>query len=470
MIELGSARFDPIQKVLYDLQGQPIELRSQSLRVLSALADHLNSTVSQSQLFAQVWSGRVVTPDSLVQCIKEIRRALGDDAHRLLRTNPKRGYRLCAPIPPAPAHQYFEDGAGFMQTLLRTRSRDGTPVLYARSGSGPPLIRVTNWLTSVEYDYRTPVLAGVVHALASEFETYRYNPRGYGPGSSFTGKIDLDALVDDLAAVADASGHTRFALFANSGGVLPAVAYAARFPERLTHLILVGGRPHGALCGEVSPKDREQVLAINTLIEAGWGQSNPAFRQMMGLRMYPSVSADELHYFSELQRNTASGAQVFALRMALAQMDVRELLPQIKTPTLVVHSERDPAVPVELGRFIASQVRNARFVCLDSDNHTPLPGEPAWDTYLHEVRRFLNMRPANASDNRSIPQEALTQRERKLLELITQEVSYQDIAERLGIAKGSVHGLARHLFLKLGVTSRRDAARALRDRSDFGDN
>jgi pimeloyl-ACP methyl ester carboxylesterase len=105
---------------------------------------------------------------------------------------------------------------------------------------------------------------------------------------------------------------------------------------------------------------------------------------------FPSASAEELRASAELQRMAMSGDTAVRLRMASADIDIVDLLPKVSTPTLVVHSKHDNAVPFEEGRRLASVIPNAKFVALESENHVPMPDEPAWPTFIAEVEAFLH--------------------------------------------------------------------------------
>jgi pimeloyl-ACP methyl ester carboxylesterase len=103
----------------------------------------------------------------------------------------------------------------------------------------------------------------------------------------------------------------------------------------------------------------------------------------------PSASAEELKASAELQRMAMSGDTAVRLRMAAADIDILDLLPRVSTPTLILHSRYDNAVPLEEGRRLAAGISNARFVTLESENHVPMPDEPAWPTFIGEIEAFL---------------------------------------------------------------------------------
>jgi pimeloyl-ACP methyl ester carboxylesterase len=130
--------------------------------------------------------------------------------------------------------------------------------------------------------------------------------------------------------------------------------------------------------------------ALGTLIEHGWGQDNPAFRQVFTTMFIPEASPEQVRWFNDLQRVTASPANASRLHEMFGQVAVEELLPQVRVPTLVLHSRQEGVVPFEEGRLIATGIPGARFVPLESRNHILLESEPAWGRFVAEMRSFLS--------------------------------------------------------------------------------
>ena len=121
----------------------------------------------------------------------------------------------------------------------------------------------------------------------------------------------------------------------------------------------------------------------------GWGQDNPAFRQFFANMFLPEGTPEQMAWFSDLQRISASPEQGVKLWLASASIDVTEVAPLVHTPTLVLHVKQDAVVPFEQGRFLARLIPGARFVPLEGRNHVLLETEPAWPRFLAEVRAFL---------------------------------------------------------------------------------
>jgi DNA-binding winged helix-turn-helix (wHTH) protein len=139
-VHLNGFVLDARHGELRNVVGARVALRAQAMAVLQCLAHNANRVVGKDELMQTVWRGVAVTDDSLVQCIKELRRALGDDLHRVIETEPKRGYRL-VPAAAAAAPMTTPTTARFEQDIRFATSADGTRIAYASSGDGPAMVR-----------------------------------------------------------------------------------------------------------------------------------------------------------------------------------------------------------------------------------------------------------------------------------------------------------------------------------------
>jgi pimeloyl-ACP methyl ester carboxylesterase len=121
----------------------------------------------------------------------------------------------------------------------------------------------------------------------------------------------------------------------------------------------------------------------------GWGQENPAYRQIFTSKFIPDATPVQMQWFNDLQRMSASPENAVRIRRAINVIDVEHLLPQVKVPTLVLHCRDDATVPFEEGRRMAARIEGARFVALAGRNHLIMQGEPSWPRFLEEIRTFL---------------------------------------------------------------------------------
>jgi pimeloyl-ACP methyl ester carboxylesterase/DNA-binding winged helix-turn-helix (wHTH) protein len=370
-----------------------IAVEPQVFDLLDYLIRHRERVVSKDDLMAAVWNGRIVSESALTSRINSARAAIGDsgEEQRLIKTLRGKGFRFVGAVtdagePPAPS--VTEPGSALRQEVRFCTASDGAHIAYAAVGSGPPLVRTGTWLTHLEYDWESPVHSPLLHALAHHYRLVRYDSRGTGLSDWDVAEISLEAFVSDLQCVVDAVALERFPLLGLSQGAAISIAYAVRHPERVSRLILYGGYASGLRC-YATPEQIEQADAVLTLIRHGWGQANPAFRQILTMRFAPAANAEQIQWFNELQRRTTSGENAARIRKACDEIDVTALLPQVKVPTLVMHLRDDPAIPFEEGRRIAAGIPGACFVELDGPNHLIMEGDPAWKRFIDEITDFL---------------------------------------------------------------------------------
>lgn len=344
------------------------------------------------------------------------------------------------------------------QQIRFSTSPDGVRIAYATTGTGPPLVKAANWLSHLEFDWESPVWHHWLTELSKHHTFVRYDKRGCGLSDWNAEDFSLRAQVQDLEAVVHAAGLDRFPLLGISGGGPIALTYAALHPEKVSHLILYGGYVRGRLQRATSPRAHKEAEILLKSMEVGWGQDNPAFRQIYTSLFIPEGTNEQIAWFNELQR--ISTAPEIAVRMAETAyaLDVSDVAPEIAVPTLVLHARNDAVVSFEQGRLLAGLIPDARFVPLDSKNHVLLNDEPAWTRFLAEVRSFIRT-PATESE-RAEPGQAfpeLTPREREVLELIAQGLSNDQVADRLIISPKTARNHVSRIYSKLQVNNRPQA-------------
>lgn len=268
-------------------------------------------------------------------------------------------------------------------------ARDGTGLAYSVVGEGLPLVRTANWLNHLEHDWASPVWRHWIRHFIAYRQLVRYDERGNGLSDWNTAEVGFEAFVDDLESVADAAKLEQFDLLGVSQGCSVAIAYCVRNPERVRRLVLYGGYAAGWRV-RGTPEEIETREAMITLTRTGWGRNNPAFRQLFSALFFPDASAEEIAWFNELQRVSASPENAIRLQRAFGLIDVRDYLSQISVPTLVLHTDRDAVVPFSAGRGLATGIPGAQFVQLSSRNHLILENEPAWRRASEAIRTFLD--------------------------------------------------------------------------------
>ena len=260
------------------------------------------------------------------------------------------------------------------QKISFCTSLDGAEIAYATSGTGPPLVRAPHWMSHLEFDWLSPIWRHVLTALSQDHTLVRFDQRANGLSDWDVDDVSFEAFVHDLAAVVDAAKLDRFPLFGISQGCAISIAYAVRNPERVSCLILYGGFARGS-GKRGSETTAAQAIAMRTLIQTGWGQDNPAFRQMFTSSFLPGGTVEQWDWFNELQRVSVSPENAVRIRQANDNVDVSDLLERVTVPTLVLHCTDDGIVPFSEGRRMAAMIPNARFVPLEGKNHLILEVE-----------------------------------------------------------------------------------------------
>ncbi len=336
---------------------------------------------------------------------------------------------------------------------------DEVSLAYATSGNGPPLVRVANWLTHLELDWKGPIWSHWFREFSKDHTLLRFDLRGSGLSDRTVGEQSLEAWVRDLETIVDDVGIERFPLLGFCQGGAIALAYAVRHPERVSHLVLYDSYSRGNLVEGTPPQKKKETKALSEMIEVGWGRGDTGvFRRIFTDLLMPEASEKEHKWLAELQRKTTSPAMAATLWEAFHKIDVKHLAKKVKVPTLVFHVRGDKVVPFESGRRLASLIPDARFVPLESENHILLQDDPAWERFLAEVRHFIGWSKEKRTEQDPLeifPE--LTPRECEVLDLIARGLKNGEIADRLYISPKTVRNHITHIFSKLQVDSRSKA-------------
>jgi pimeloyl-ACP methyl ester carboxylesterase/DNA-binding winged helix-turn-helix (wHTH) protein len=370
-----------------------IPLRIKVFDTLRVLVENAGRLVTKQELLDTVWPETTVEENNLNHTVSVLRKALGDRAigQQYIETVPRVGYRFVASVEAAVPQgtPSTSSVAKARQEIRYCTTSDGIRLAYATIGNGPPLVKASNWLTHLDFEWDSPIWRHWYGALSLHHRLVRYDERGNGMSQRDVPDVSFDTWVRDLETVVDAAGLGRFPLLGISRGGPIAIAYAVKHPERVTHLVLYGAFAAG-LNHVGKPHEIEARRALASLIRLGWGLSNPAFCKTFTCRFIPEATPEHERWFDELQRVSTSPENAARLMERDDDIDVRPLLSQVKTPTLVIHCDRDRAVPAEHGRLLAATIPGARYVSLPSANHLMLEEEPAWSRFLDELGLFLN--------------------------------------------------------------------------------
>ncbi len=392
----GPFRLEPAEHRL-TRDGKVVPLQPKQFDTLVVLVENAGGLMPKEEILRAVWHDTVVEEGNLPHHVSVLRKALGTERNGrpYIETVPTRGYRFAAEVTveDVPARGLTRSGPGpapIEQEIRVTQASDGVRISYAVAGHGPPLLKTANWLNHLELDWQSPVWRHLMREMSSRHTFVRYDERGNGLSDWAVEDISFEAFVRDLEAVVEASGLERFALLGISQGCAVSIAYAVRHPERITRLVLHGGYAAG---WKVRERRDHTALASGSLeidaIRLGWGRDIPAYRQLFSSIYMPGATPEESRSWTELQRVCTSPENAARLLEAFGSIDVRDLLPQVRVPVLVLHSRQDAAVPFDAGRDLAARIPGARFVPLDSMNHQILEHEPAWPVFRQALRAFL---------------------------------------------------------------------------------
>ena len=378
------------------VSGSVVHIERRAFELLLYLLENRHRAVSKDELIAAIWEGRFISEAALSSAVRATRKALGDDGktRRYIKTVHGHGFRFVAPVVEAGAGRRTAtddngDPSGPPDQDIRfCHSADGTRIAYALAGSGPPLVKAANWLHHLEFDWESPVWRHVFTALASAHRLVRYDARGNGLSAWDVSDFSLERQVEDLEAVVDTLGIERFPLLGLSQGCAKAVVYAARHPERVTKLILLGGYARGWRYRN-NPDAVQVGEARCTLMRSGWGSDNKAIRQMFTTLYMPDAPAESQTWFDDLQKKTTSPDNAAEILLAHGDVDIRGVLPEVRAPTLAISARNDVGVPYEQGQELAAGIKDARFVTLDTANHILPATDPAWPHCQRLIHDFL---------------------------------------------------------------------------------
>ncbi len=415
-------RVDAGERLLFK-DNREVSLTPKVFDTLLVLLENSSHVLTKKELMEQVWPDSFVEENNLAQNISILRKALGEgkEGEPYIQTVPKRGYRFVADV--------RTTGGDEESVIVRERTRarivverDDDHVIgvtpeqvihkpepklqswlgppetkYARSGDvniayqvigdAPlDLVFVMGWVSHMEYFWREPSFARFLHRLASFSRLILFDKRGTG----LSDRVPINQLptleqrMDDVRAVMDAVGSERAALCGVSEGGPMCSLFAATYPEKTLALVMIGTYAKRIRDAEYpwgpSAEQREQFFEV---MRKQWGGP-------VGIdERAPSVSDDPefRDWWATYLRMGASPGAAVALTQMNAEIDVRNVLPSIRVPSLVIHRAEDQCLKVEEGRFVADRIPGAKFVEFPGVDHLPFVGDQ--DAILDEVEEFL---------------------------------------------------------------------------------
>ena len=377
-------------------EGRSIPLTGKAFSTLRVLLERHGTLISKQELMSAVWPGIAVEENNVDRNISALRKVLGEQAEGrpFIETVPRVGYRFVAEVtesradgPPVQADRETEGSC--RQEIRFCMTADKVRLAYATVGTGHPLVKVADCFNHLDFEWESPIWRHWVRDVAKGNSLVRYDGRANGLSQWDVQDVSFEAWIRDLETVEDAAGLEKFALMGHSQGGAVAIAYAVRHPERVSHLVLCGAYSRGAQ-HRSHPDAVEVRRALETLVQLNWGKTNPSFFEVVtNLYIPEKATREDQCWFKDLQIISVSPENLVAYMRACDQINVRPLLPSVRVPTIVFHSDRDRIAPPEEGRILAAEIPGARFVPLASANHLLLADEPAWDVFRGELASFL---------------------------------------------------------------------------------
>ena len=434
--EFGRFSVDPAERLLFDGQAT-IPLAPKAFDTLLLLIENGGHVLSKEEIMESVWADSFVEENNLAQNISILRKALGEGVGgaKFIETVSKRGYRFIAPV------SRFAPGGEDSLTVERTVARitieetidleddrnlpargdrpalPGVPafslppaqietryvqngdvnIAYQVIGEGDlDIVFVMGWVSHLEYFWKEPHFAAFLNRLASFSRLILFDKRGTG----LSDRVPLSELptleqrMEDVRAVMDVVGSERAVLIGVSEGGPMCSLFAATYPEKTTALVMIGTYAKRIRDDDYpwAPTSEERD-AFFELMQRDWGGP-------VGIEeRAPSMANDEdfRTWWAAYLRMGASPGAAVALTKMNAEIDVRNVLPSIRVPSLVIHRSGDTCLKVEEGRFVASQIPGCKYVELGGIDHLPFVGDQA--EVLDEIEDFLTgMRGAEAYD------------------------------------------------------------------------
>ena len=399
---------------------RPIQLPPKVFDTLLMLVDNAGRVLSKERMMSAIWEGSFVEENNLAQNISSLRKTLGETRdHRFIETVPKFGYRFVAPVESqSPTDQeviqrtsariYITDGdqteelggqprlspkveaAELPRFIPETHyvQNGDVNIAYQVIGEGDiDIVFVMGWVSHLEFFWKHHLFASFLDRLASFSRLILFDKRGTGLSDRVPiGELPtLEQRMEDVHAVMEAVGSKRAVLIGVSEGGPMCSLFAATYPERTSGLIMIGTYAKRIRDDDDYPwaPNAEQRAAFIDVVQRDWGKP-------VGIEeRAPSMARDPefRDWWATYLRMGASPGAAVALTTMNAEIDVRNVLPSINVPTLVIHRSGDMCLKVEEGRYVASKIPASRYVELSGDDHLPFVGNQ--DEILDEIEKFV---------------------------------------------------------------------------------
>ena len=405
-----------LDQTLFELRraGAVVPMEPQAFDVLSYLVAHRDRIVAKEELMDAVWGGRFVSESAVTSRIKQARRALGDDgqAQRFIRTQHGRGYRYVGAadrrpaahdeVTVAPGGHGTEDARATppgqrpavvhasVPAPVRHTLSDGLHIAYQVTGAGPDggpradapdIVLISGFVSHLELDWDDPRHARFLDGLGEMGRLIRFDKRGTGMSDRPEGIPDLETRMHDVLSVMDSVGCAQAVVCGYSEGGPMALLLAATHPERVSRLVLYGSYAKRSWAEDYPwAQTVAQRREYTERLVNGWDwEADLAMRN-------PTSDASMRRWWALRMRASATPTTVRAVMQMNDLIDVRDVLPAIRVPTLVLHRREDALFDVEEAVYLADRIPGAELRVLDGADHF-VAGDP--DQILDAIRPFV---------------------------------------------------------------------------------
>ena len=381
----GPFRLDAVQGLLF-AGADEVVLTPKAFDTLRVLVEKGGAVVSKSELMDSVWQDSHVDDNNLAQCISVIRRTLAayDPQTEYVQTLARRGYRLAVSV--AGEQPRIVD-APSIPTIRYARSGE-VNIAFQVVGDGPiDVVFVMGWVSHLELFWAEPTFARFLRRLSSFSRLIAFDKRGTGLSDPvpLSELPTLEQRMDDVRAVMSEAGSKRAVLVGVSEGGPMTALFAATYPQQVAGIVIIGGYARRLWAPDYpwgpTPEQRDRFIAA---LEREWGGP-------FGIEeRAPSRSDDPefREWWARYLRMGASPGAAATLTRMNAAVDVRNVLPSVRVPALVIHRTGDRCLKVDEGRYLASRMPGARFVELPGDDHLPFVGDQ--EAILQAIERFVS--------------------------------------------------------------------------------
>lgn len=405
ILEFDQFTVIPAERQFIDA-GRCVPLPPKAFDTLVLLLRNSGRVLSKDEIMRAVWSDSFVEENNLAQNISLLRRILGETKEaKFIETVPKFGYRFVrkvsetgdAKIQPSREGSVGEAASPGDTALRKTDLRNLPETKYAQNGDvniayqivgdGPvDIVFVMGWISHLEFFWKHHLFASFLHRLASFSRLILFDKRGTG----LSDRVPLNELptleqrMEDVHAVMDAAGSERAFLFGVSEGGPMCALFAATYPERTAGLMMFGTYAK-RIRDEDYPwaPETEERNKFFEVVRRDWGKP-------VGIEeRAPSMAKDPefRDWWAAYLRMGASPGAAVALTKMNAEIDVRNVLPLVRVPTLVMHRKDDICLRIDEGRYVASQIPGSTFVEFEGNDHLPFVGDH--ESVINAVAGFM---------------------------------------------------------------------------------